>query len=349
MASTILIHIGTPKTGTSSIQRALSEADATGAIRPVCVPTASGRIDRSVLASLYGSYDRLPRFVRSRYAPDDPRLAEIQRECRRGLLEALRGSDAAVLSSELLAPLAVDEIERLRSELVEAGASTFHIVLYVRDPADYYLSWTQQRLKASHRPMDPVEFRYPFRDFTVAWEQCFPGRVIVRRFARDPDFDVVGDFSGVLEEHLGVSLPPIPSRQNESLSAEGMEILQRYRSAFLADQDHVFVEETNRLLHFLAGSSELLAQTRPELRPEIASWIRFHHRDDVAYLRDRYGVDLAEEGGGEPTLTNPPAAPADGFWRVADLVTRVDDEVALSLLLHYVRQLTRPAGAGGST
>jgi hypothetical protein len=248
-----------------------------------------------------------------------------------------------------LAPLAVDEIERLRSELVEAGASTFHIVLYVRDPADYYLSRTQQRLKASHRRMDPVEFRYPFRDFTVAWEQCFPGRVIVRRFARDPDFDVVGDFSGVLEEHLGVSLPPIPSRQNESLSAEGMEILQRYRSAFLADQDHVFVEETNRLLHFLAGSSELLAQTRPELRPEIASWIRFHHRDDVAYLRDRYGVDLAEEGGGEPTLTNPPAAPADGFWRVADLVTRVDDEVALSLLLYYVRQLTRPAGAGGST
>lgn len=331
MTKTALLHIGTPKTGTSSIQDCLARARVDGSLGRICYPLWADDLYQLRLAALYVPEETWTR----RFYP--MRRREIERY-RRFLFGKLRASNSAILSAEVMSwffpPPAV---ARLRADLESVGFRNFHVVLYIRDPADFYLSVTQQHLREpvhSAAPFveDPATFAYGFRRIAETWEQVFPGRLIVRRFPTDPRHDVVDDFAAVLHQCLGVGLHRVPTRSNATLSAEGMQILQDYRETYWPDEEDFWTPDVARLVTYLQQSVQDIGQTRPVLKRDIADRIRASHQTDADELASRYGVDL-----GLRTSDPVAVAPRRKPYRVSEIVESVDPAIVQQILLRLTK------------
>jgi hypothetical protein len=328
---TALLHIGTPKTGTTSIQDCLVRAQQAGALGPYRYPMYRSDRNHNRLTTLYLRHRDLPQVWQAEYPRDDDGFRRARRRYRRFLCGSLGVAGGAILSGESLSnylstPLAM----RFRSDLESLGFNRFHVVLYVRDPAEFYLSLTQQMLKWSLFPTvvveDPVTFRYGFRPIAQSWEQVFPGGVIVRPYPGSRGQDVTADFSGIMEDHLGIGLPHPMARLNPTLSAEAMVVIQDYRRAVGPGAKSLLIPDLDRLVAFLAQSGQRISQNRPELKADVAEQIRANHRQDAEFVKARYGVDLGlGRSGGTAALAPRPA------WHVESILQTVDPDIVQRL------------------
>jgi len=334
----MILHIGTHKTGSTSIQRALALAEVSGDLRPVRYPVVDGDDRHHRLAWSYLPYQRWRPNERAGYPADNTRRAAMFDKYRRAVFGQLRTTKRAVLSSEGFVWLSADEIRLLRKDLEDAGFDEFRVVVYVRDPADYYLSATQEDIKRSCQVENPMAFKYRVRHTIDAWEEIFPGSLCVRQYFADPSFNVVPDFSGVVQDYLGVKLPPAQLRANVSMSAEGMEILQRYRLRFWSHCDDMNTPDSLRLVDFVQRTKTTIPQTQPQLRPEIAAWIRANNRDDLSFIAECYGVDLRAD---TAEVREPLELDREDL-RVRDVLQRVDDDTVTDLLLELVKSASVP-------
>lgn len=332
---TVLLHIGTPKTGTTSIQRWLAQTQDGGNLAPVRYPLWRGDYNHERLVVLYRTYEGLSAVMRQICGPGGRRYEQMRERYRGFLFDKLRAASAAVLSSEsasvLFSPLLA---ARLREDLESLGFSEFHVVLYVRDPADFFLSRAQQELKMAARSpfdMDPATFRYEFLRMAEAWENAFPGRLIVRKFPTDPGHDIIDDFADLLQHCLNIAPPRVPLRMNTTHSAEAMKIVQEYRETFWPNTE-ILTPDATRLVEFLGRSRQHVPQTKPVLKPEVAAQIRANHKGDAELLYSRYGVDL-DLGTCSPT----PAIHRGESYRVDEIVESVDPEIVRQLLLRLAR------------
>lgn len=343
MQKTVVLHIGTPKTGTSSIQRCLEQAQVGGNLGPVCYPLWKGDRNQQRLAMIYPPGALWATWVRQMFPARPREFRRIGEQYRQFIFKELRSANSAVISAEALSSLSPDSVGQLRDALRHGGYREFHIVLYVRDPADYFLSQTQQDLKGHPVPPfveDPASFRYDFLRAAETWEHLFPGKLIIRRFPNGPNHDVVEDFAGVLKDCLGVTLPRLPVRMNTSISAEAMQILQDYRENFWPDAGGLITPDAARLAEFLRKSAKDIPQTKPVLKKEVAEQVRANHKADAELLYSRYGVDLGLQDCG------PKAVPVvRRSYRVNDIVESVDPSIVCQLLLRLARaELGRPRG-----
>jgi hypothetical protein len=336
-AKTALIHIGTPKTGTTSIQECLARAEVAGSLRPYRYPLFRGHRNHNRLTMLYLSHDDLPKPRLVEYPHDDESFRLARRRYRQALFEKLHSAAGAILSGEVLGnalgPLAAG---RLRNDLESIGFQQFYVPIYIRDPADFYLSSIQQTLKRPfHRELvvaDPRSFRYSFRHSAENWEQVFPGSVIVRQYPNSAGYDVIEDFSQVLQRYLGIAVPPSKARLNTTISAEAMVVMQEYREAVGPDEGGRLIPDLDRLVAFLAQSRQRIPQTKPVLNAELAETIRASHRQDAEFIKSRYGVDLGlgRDGGANPLAVR-------SGWRVEDILESVDLDVVERLSEEFRR------------
>ena len=117
---------------------------------------------------------------------------------------------------------------------------------------------------------------------------------------------------------MGVSMSRQRLRENSTLSAEVMQIVQDYRDAFWPDS-HLRTADVQRLVSFLASSVEDVPQTKPVLKEALAQQIRANHSEDAEWLLSRYGVDL-----GIQNPTSAAATPGARRYRVDEIVQSVD-------------------------
>lgn len=280
--------------------------------------------------------------MRQNYGPGGRNYSRMLKQYREFLFAELRASSGAVISAESLCGLfSAGLAARLREDLESLGFLEFHVVIYIRDPADFFLSSSQQSLRMTTRlPFvgDPASFRYDFLRMTETWEQAFPGRLIVRKFPIGSNVDIIDDFAAVLQRCLGVAPPRVPLNVNATVSAEAMQILQDYRHDFSPDDGGNLTPDAARLVSFLSGSAQLLTQTKPVLRKDIAEQIRANHKADAEVIYSRYGVDLSLQNCGPPATL-----PRDRPYRVDEIVESVDPAIMYRLLLLFARhELCRP-------
>ena len=69
MPKTALLHIGTSKTGTTSIQKWLAHAQQHGKLAPVRYPLWGSDSNHQRLVAVYKSYEDLPEILRQTYGP----------------------------------------------------------------------------------------------------------------------------------------------------------------------------------------------------------------------------------------------------------------------------------------
>lgn len=284
-----IVHIGMQKTGSTALQGCLSQSAAYLAGCGVLYPKNHHRL----LLALIAPFEDLPRRMKGRALSRNnlgDRLQKFIRHVRRQI-ETQR-PEGLILSTEgLFVPLPEDRHAPFRQFFDGVGAEP-GFVAYLRRPSEHYLSSLQQRLKASAivRPPRPK----PIRKVLESYDACFgPDAVSARLFHRDhlENGDIVADFC----KHCLAEFQIDPARltpgdkTNETLSGESMDILQRYRTAFHAERNDVFTEDTKALRVALAAADRRHGAGRPKLRPGVAETVDYANRDCL-WVRDRFGV-----------------------------------------------------------
>lgn len=283
-----IIHIGSGKTGSTAIQRALFDASRRGGLDGFDYPTVKGWHHRD-LYILFKPKEALARNLKGRIRSGQVDYDKYRKAYEKAFsAEGVEGRDL-ILSSEYLFDLSAEHVRALKERLDRSGVTEYLVVAFVRHPASYYLSYVQQQLKASHLIPDPRRFRYRLKSVLSVWADVFDNvRVQDYDDLSEQGEDAVEAFSRLVGAAGWGSLDLEATRANPGLCAEAMVLLQRYRRRFHSDADNVFKPDSDRLLDIL---SELRSRgSTPRLRDEVKALLSHRHEDDIVYLQKQFGL-----------------------------------------------------------
>lgn len=297
----IVLHIGSNKTGTTSLQKALHAGrDLLGRHGVLYPRSPDGSPTHALL--LAGMYhpDHVPRLERQ-FPKSSAARAAFLGELRRSV--ATRRPETVVLSSEgFFRPLADGALRRLQGELLDLGASAIEVAVYLRRPSDKYLSSLQQAIKASSR--FPLPGSSAYREALQPYVEVFgAGSVKARLFARESlvggniTEDFCRSFLGPAGAGLASSLWQF--RSNETLSAESMDIVRSFREAFHPGEDGRFNSASNSLVRTLLRLDTVCGASRPRLVDGVAAAIDALSSADMDWVLNRLGLAL-RPAAGEP-------------------------------------------------
>lgn len=211
MKRELILHIGTTKTGSTSVQKVLSRSREALLRQGVCYPLAPGRVQHNLLAHAAMDPEVRARRFRSRQRESDAEwpelldadtlLAELGRE-----MDALGDSvTRTIISSEYIYIYLHrrTEVQRLR-DMLHPWFDPVKVIVYLRRQDAHLTSLYTQLLRAGVvRSPDEFKFRErPLHELDYSgllqrWADVF-GRENIepRLFERGPDrrFDVVEDF-----------------------------------------------------------------------------------------------------------------------------------------------------------
>ncbi len=272
----LVLHAGLPKTGSTSIQRFLNaNAAALGEqgvlFRPT--PDRKTRRDHNFLAMAF--WPQVQRIYADRYAGDLERLHSDSRAAWDGLLDEFRRSDheTLVISGELFTRSAIGPLaEFTREHLTDFDVS---VLFYLRQPSTHYVSWLQQHLKGSNTMMAFGRNRSHWARRLRMWTQV--GEVAVREFSRSAlvGGDVVDDFASVLGVEIAGFERPVDA--NESISAEGMDLLLEHRRFHWPEGPARMMPESLELIGRIRTTEAALAGrvgfTTARLKPDLAAYL----------------------------------------------------------------------------
>jgi hypothetical protein len=288
------LHIGATKTGSSSLQYALTRQPVRsridGAIGFEYVAIRSGMTLRgnslrefaSNFAAFYGFSADLPELL----AQDDEAFGRTN-----AFLSQLRNAGVApILSYEGWLINARELVHRFTARL----SCPLHVVVYVRPPVDWLNSWFLERWRDTSRPSDDwIHERLPRVNWDELIENWRSAPNVARVDVRAWGPSVVEDFCAV----VGCQPPQHDLRENQTLSTTLMSYLHgssrrpivlseiKYiYSRWIADQDRSvatpFVLNLEQVRHILAWSrahnERLLelcdAPTRSQIEGESRWW-----------------------------------------------------------------------------
>ncbi|MBF9043970.1 hypothetical protein HKCCE4037_11570 [Rhodobacterales bacterium HKCCE4037] len=277
MIDELILHIGMPKTGTTSIQRALHAArrgedwtyldlNPPHSANPVILRAHGGLAPVSLHPG--------PRRVRS------PEAAH--RHMTRAL-EAVR-TGRAILSAEAMVRLPPAAVASLLSHL-SRHARTIRAVAYVRPPYSFITSYVQQFYKTGHAPLENVLRRAarPITADIAMWEHALGAdRVSLFPFAREAfsGASVVRHFAEALA--LG-TLPEQTLDANVSLGDEATRLLYQFRRRY-----PVRANADGRILFRLAKLEGQGFQLHPDCFGGFTPTVEATH----AWARSRMGWDM---------------------------------------------------------
>lgn len=308
----VVLHIGTSKTGTSSLQRSLRLAAAEPATWPIAYPTyPADRASHHHLAALYLTDAYLPRVLSEggRRSPVELR-AEGERAWE-AIATAARSAEVLVISSELLYAIDEASIHDLASRLAGIGAEV-EVVCYVRPPAAHYVAALGQRVRASRELLRPADHRLKLDVRLGRFHDAFAGRVTVRPYdrARLVGGDVIEDFRATFLPEVPALPRPALGSDNASLSAEGICLAHELRLHAWPDDDGEHEVASRVALELLAKIDEAPGASAASLVSGLADAITWSHDHDLAVLEARYGCTLAER-------VAPPGVPCPA-WTATD-------------------------------
>jgi hypothetical protein len=295
-----ILHIGMPKTGSTALQGALAASRdrlaARGALYPTNPPGCPFENHRLLVLG-FTRFADLPRHIRKHALYDASNLGTHYA----AFLAHLRAEvDAArperlVLSSETLFRRLGPAARRSLGAAV-AGFGETRVAVYLRRPSSYYLSALQQKLKSAHRVIPP-RVQSPVAVLESYAAVFGAGSVRARVYDRSllARGDIVADFLAAHLDGLGLDAGALRRGRdaNETVSAEAMDLMRRFRRAFHPEAENVPTPDDGRLLRALRAADRETGAPRPRLRPEIAEAIDYARADPLR-LRDAWGVEFPD-------------------------------------------------------
>lgn len=237
-----VLHIGTEKTGTSSLQKFLHINRSVLAEGGYLYTRSTGlRNNRSLPVAAYNK-DRRDDFTQAHGIYNDKDLAAFQAKIINDLkTELKRAGDihTVIFSSEHIQSRlrTDDELVRLRNILVELGFEQIKIVVYLRAPEEIASSLYSTAVKAGsvwlYPPGPDNEYWSNIcdhRSTLTRFGEIFGSQALVPRIFSTSDLvngSIIDDFADVIQLPLTGGEYSIPKSQNESLTFIGLEVLRR--------------------------------------------------------------------------------------------------------------------------
>lgn len=334
MPRTCYLHIGTGKTGSTSIQATFSGNRERLAAAGLLYPGGASCHYR--LVSLFSARPRRVRDHLKSGMTDDAIMADVH-AFRDGMLAEIAESDApaVLLSSEDFFTLRPPAFARAM-EFVRGIAPEVVVVCYIRHPVGRMLSGLQQRVKVGRMTLaefDPATFE---RSMTERLEEILPAlegaELRLRPFDRQQlrGGDVVRDLLQVcgMPDDVCDGLETV--RKNESLSHEAMQIADVLARTHPSRNERQWNKARARKVH---QRLQEIGGMRFALPPDLAARVEAVGAAEVARLRDRFGLTFSD-------VTAPEGGAAWGPQTVEDLA-----QVINSLQLENERlraRLARP-------
>lgn len=324
----LILHIGSGKTGTTTLQSTLCAHAQTLLQSGILYPTPLfNKVNHNYLSALVHPMQDMPR----EFTSGGTLLHEEIRARGVAFWEDIKrqvdasGAETVVLSGEYFFGLSQAKLDRLKSLLSEAF-SDVRIVAYVRHPATFYVSWMQQLVKASHEIRPPGAFAFQAKASLTRYAESFDGRVTVRSSHRETLLrgSIVHDF---LTMHLDID--DVLARTitvtdvNESMSGEAMCIMQRLRRHGWPEENGHFSPVSTHVEDTLHRIRDRSRQVPARLKPDIHAAMTLRHQGYLEWLASEHGIHF--EGHDLPATTSVVAEP-DG-WMSNDLqdILAVDD------------------------
>lgn len=290
----ILIHYGYAKTGSSSLQSSLMKNRKLLAKSGILYPVTSKQTDaHHVLLGLFKSEACIPPYLIDRYDGYENLTLEARKawkKIKRNV--ALKKPEVLLLSSEMF--FGYDpggEQQKLFDHLSEIS-NDIEPIVYIRDPADHFLSIMQQRARFSAAVVPPSAER--IRSAIENLEAVYGKKPAIRAFEQGAlaGGDIVQDFA---QNFLSVHIEPSrlnPMRLNESMSPETMLITHNFRRVNCPGSDGVPTPKSWRLFHEVRQIDKEIGKAgKPQLPAGLADQIR-RASVDYTWLKDRYGVSF---------------------------------------------------------
>ncbi len=302
----IVLHIGLPKTGTSTIQNVLYTnreflLAEEGVLYPFSVPNPN-----IPLGSIF-RHDPEKQMVDKLAGLTSEEMATRRKRYLRSLDAEISSHEwnTLLLSAELISTLTVPEIVKLR-EWGERYSPKWTVLVCVRHPVDWTRSVIQQLLKSGDTLQQLYEaiccsredqFPMPnYRDRISRAISVF-GRENVRVYDFDAAVESDGGIVGAFARQVGLSassgdfLASRAVRYNESLSLEGARILDSLNRQRPLFADGVRAPRRSGPRHELAYIGRIKGQSF-DVPGSVKEDIRLRSREDVAWLNETFGLEL---------------------------------------------------------
>ncbi len=334
---TILLHAGMHKTGTTSIQRALSEAE----LRMKDGLCGYLRMDSTNFSGAYVTLFRLDaiehmsNWLHGRTASDvAARKAYLTHLFATRMTAATEDTakTALLISAEALSsPMDREALSRFRDVLLP-WAREIQVQAYVRAPISFMESHFLQRLKGvSKGALDPSVLWPRYRDRFERLDQVFGANAVhLARYdpARFPNGDVVQD----VLHRLGIKATAMdltaPRRENRGLMLETAALLYTMRRSAQFDRKN---PDTMLCSRALASAMSPFGSRRLRFAPALVEPVLASGSDDLRWMEKRLGAPIADAGTG------------DGIRGAADLLAIA---AASRDLLNQIDDTTLPALQG---
>jgi hypothetical protein len=283
MTQRLILHIGHPKTGTTTLQKTL-QASRTALINAGILHPDTGHHHnhRALIPYLTSEASALQQLDSS---PSE--VLKISSKKWNAVKEEVStlNPNTIILSSEsFFRDLGDDEFRMLGSNL-KSLASKIVIAAYLREPASLTLSKAQQNIK--RKPIFTLPPKAYYRSTLELYKNSGIGSMKVRIFDRRAlkDGDIVKDF---FAQHIPHFDPERLSRRkddNTSFSAEAMSLLQevqrKERSCPRDNAKHA-IKKADRELHGFA---------RPRMHDQIRHAIQARCTD-LGWLKDEFDLEF---------------------------------------------------------
>lgn len=285
----LVLHIGMPKTGTTSIQASLSAGIADPRFRLLSMDTAFG--NQMVGALFHNAFQQHPSYFRA--VLSDRQLKQFRRRAYRyldrSLLQAARDGVTPIISAEIAWAFEEADCVSLKRFMSDRGFET-SVICYMRAPLDFFESSFHQLVIAGvGRSWADLFEKHRFADSIHTADRVFGRDNVTPLFfepAAFPQQCVVHHFC----QQIGLSPTAVNIvRVNEGLSLDALKLL------YTADRANAFRYESflSRLRRRL-----LIARLRdlpgPRMRfcPSITGTFRKSIEQEWPWLEDRLGRSI---------------------------------------------------------
>jgi hypothetical protein len=238
VTKTIYLHIGTQKTGTTTLQMLGKHNRGKLAARGVLYPSAPGEVNHTGLALFATGGERCMDLAMEAglrgQASIDAYQAALPDRLRTEIAAA--GTPKVWLSNEHLSSRVrtLPQIAALAA-LLRSLAEEVKVIVYLRHQPEFYLSTYSMVIKAgseqeSRVPRTERNYYYNYEKMLTQWAAAFGDAAIAVRVFERPALkngDVVDD----IFELIGISRDglDVPPSQNPSLDAASLQFLQLFR------------------------------------------------------------------------------------------------------------------------
>jgi hypothetical protein len=280
----VILHIGMPKTGSSSIQETLKKFNDGDTAYIQLGPRNHSEAARAIsFDKEKHAHQRLPLFSTD--------LATLQKR-RRALIERIETFAETAPSRTIFSAESVYHFNAVRfarlARFLGKRFGPIHVVGYLRPPSSFIHSSFQQAIKTGRSvfQIDDPKYRSKLSKIKGA---NFIEKVTMRRFARADlkDENVVSDFTDLIG--ITVSDNQIIDDMNTGMSLETTCLLLFYNRVCPSPNSN-----PDAMKDRLALVAALEALPGRKLTLDPALWANFDIAKDMAWTRETFSVDLSE-------------------------------------------------------